>query len=109
MLRQEELAFIKAVSTVRLSPALLKDLKLAMSRRKKPAMPAGSSSTASGREARASQRKSSQLAGKRKDNDLASSGDSMAPANRRPAPDAGSAPLPANSSVTGEQAGVGSL
>jgi len=32
----------------------------------------------------------------------------MEPGNRRPAPGAGSAPLPANSSVTGEQAAVGS-
>ena len=32
----------------------------------------------------------------------------MEPINRRPAPGAGSAPLPANSSVTGEQAAVGS-
>jgi len=45
------------------------------------------------------------LAGKRKANELASSGDSPEPATRRPAPDAGSAPVPANSSeVTGEHA-----
>ena len=37
--------------------------------------------------------------------DLASSGNSMEPANRRPAPGTGSVPLPATSAVTGEQAG----
>jgi hypothetical protein len=52
------------------------------------------------------QRSSGQRAGKRKDNELASSDDSSEP-NRRPAPGAESAPLPANSTVTGEQAAVG--
>ena len=89
MLRQEELAFIKATSMLQLSPALLKELKLAMSHRKKPALPAGSRSTTSGSGATASQ----QLAGKCKANELASSGNLMEPANRRPAPGAGSAPL----------------
>jgi hypothetical protein len=46
--------------------------------------------------------------GKRKANELASSGDSSEPANRGPAPGAGSAPLPANSTVTAEKAAVGS-
>jgi hypothetical protein len=55
------------------------------------------------------QRSSGQLLGKRKANELASSGDSPEPANRRPAPGAGSPPLPANSTVTGEQAAFGSL
>jgi hypothetical protein len=31
MLRQEELAFIKAISTAQLSPAVLKEMKLALS------------------------------------------------------------------------------
>jgi len=57
---------------------------------------------------RPSQRPSSQLAGKRKANALANSGDSSEPANRRPAPGAGSALLPATSPVTGELAAVGS-
>jgi hypothetical protein len=69
-----------------------------MSRRKrKPAVPAGSRSTGSG--AKAPQRSSSQLAGKRKANELARSGDSTEPANRRPGPGAGFAALPAISSV----------
>jgi hypothetical protein len=105
MLRQEELAFIKGISSLQLSPTLLKELRLTMSRKKQnPAVPAGSRSTKSGSGARASQ----QLAGKRKANELASSGDSMEAANRRPAPGARSAPLPAISSVTGKQAAVGS-
>ena len=45
---------------------------------------------------------SQQFAGKRKASELASSGDSMEPANRRPAPGAGSLPLPATPAVTGE-------
>jgi hypothetical protein len=48
MLRQEELAFVKAihVSTLQLSSALLKELRSAMSRRRrKPAVPAGFRST----------------------------------------------------------------
>jgi hypothetical protein len=50
---------------------------------------------------------SSQLAGKPKANELTNSGDSMEPANRRPAPGDGSAPLPASSSVTSEQPAIG--
>jgi hypothetical protein len=37
MLRQEELAFLKAMSTLQVSPVFLRELKLAMSRRKKKA------------------------------------------------------------------------
>jgi len=101
MLRQDELAFIKAISTLQVSPALPKELRLAMARRKKKAtVPAGRSSTTSESGTRASQ----QLAGKRKANELANSVDSMEPANRRPAPGALSVPLPATSTVTGEKA-----
>ena len=103
MLRQEELAFVKAISTMQLSPAILKELRMALSRRKKmPVVPVGMRSTISTSGARAPQRL---LAGKRKANELASSGVSSEPATRRPAPDAGSAPLLANSSeTTGEHA-----
>jgi hypothetical protein len=46
MLRQEELAFLKAMSTLQLSPVILRELKLAISRRKKqPAMLVGSGTT----------------------------------------------------------------
>jgi len=95
---------MKAVSTLRISPNLLKELRLDTAPRKmKPAVPSGKRSTVSGSGTRASQ----QDVGKRKVNELACSGDSMEPANRRPGPGAGSAPLPANSSLTGEQAAVG--
>jgi len=105
MPRQDELAFMKAISTLQVSPALLKELRLAMVRRKKkPAVPAGRRSTTSGSGTRASL----QLAGKRKANELASSGDSMEPANRSPAPGAGSVLLYATSTVTSEQAAAGS-
>jgi hypothetical protein len=47
MVKQEELAFVKAISTLQLSPAL-KELRSAMSRRRrKPAVPAGIRSTTS--------------------------------------------------------------
>ena len=105
MLRQDELAFLKAISTFQMSPALLKELRLIMARKKKrPAVLAGRRSTPTGSGTSASQ----QLAGKRKASELASSGDSMEPANRRPAPGAGSLPLPATPAVTGEQAASGS-
>jgi hypothetical protein len=106
MLKQEELAFIKALSTFQVPPAVLTELTMALSRKKKRlAVPAGRRSTAPRSWAGAHQRPSGQLAGKRKANELASSGDSFAPANRRPEPSEGSAPMPASApAVTGEQA-----
>jgi len=54
MLRQEELAFVKAISTMQLSPAVLKELRIALYRRKKkPVVPAGIRSTTSASGARA--------------------------------------------------------
>jgi hypothetical protein len=76
--------------------------------KKKTLVSAGSRSTALGGGPKASQRPPGQHAGKRKANELASSGDSTEPTNRRPAHGAGSAPLPAFTSVTGEQAALGS-
>ena len=65
MVRQDELAFIKALSALH--------MKLATKWRKKvPTVSAGRRSTTTGSRSRASQ----QLAGKRKANELASSGDS---------------------------------
>jgi hypothetical protein len=106
MLRQEELAFIKAISNFRLSPALHRELRMALSKKnKKPEVPAGSRSTTSVGGAKATQRSSSQVVGKRKANDLASSGETFEPTNMSPGPGVGSAPLPASASaVTGEQA-----
>jgi hypothetical protein len=49
---------------------------------------------------------SSKLAGKRKANELISTGDSTEPTNKLPAPEIGSAPLPAFSPVMGEQAAI---
>jgi hypothetical protein len=105
MLRQDELAFIKAISSLQLSPAFLREVRSALaSRKKKTAVAAGSRSTAHGGGPKAS----SQLAGKRKANELLSSGDSTEPVNRRPAPDTGSTLLTASLSVTGEQAAISS-
>jgi hypothetical protein len=92
MLRQEELAFIKALSTMDFSPALIKELRKGLASRgnkKNPTVPAGIRSTTSGGGPIASQRSSVQLAGKRKANELASSGDSSELAIRSPAPGAG--------------------
>ena len=50
-MRQEELAFIKAISTLRLSPAFLKQMIMDLYRRKKSVVPAVSRSTAPGLEA----------------------------------------------------------
>ena len=81
---------------MKLSPAILKELRMALSRRKKmPVVPVGMRSTISTSGARGPQ---SLQAGKRNANELASSVDSSEPAIRRPAHDAGSSPLPANSS-----------
>ena len=100
MLRQNELAFMKAISTLQVTPALVMELWLAMAqRKKKPAVPAGTSGSGT--------RATHQLTGKRNANDLGSSGNSMEPDNRCPAPGAGSLTLPAKSSVTGAQSARG--
>ena len=88
----------------KVSVVLIKELRLAMTRRKKTAVPAGRRKITSGNGTRASQ----QRAGKRKDNEQATSGDFMEPANRRTAPSAGSFPVSATSSFKGEQALPGS-
>jgi len=111
MLRQEELAFLKALSCAQPSPALLKELRKAVaSARKKmrPTVPTGSRNTTFGGASIAPHRSSTKVAGKRKANELAGSGDSSEPATRRPAPGDESAPLPATSiRATGEQAASG--
>jgi len=55
MLRQDELSFMKDISILQVSPALLKELRLAMARRKNPAVPDEKRSTISGSGTRASQ------------------------------------------------------
>jgi hypothetical protein len=48
MLRQEELAFFKALSSLSPSPAVVRELRMALTRRKKrPAVPAGIRGTTS--------------------------------------------------------------
>ena len=88
MLKHDELSLLKAIST------LHKKLSTA-GRRNTPAVSTARRGTAAGRGGRA------QLAGKRKANELASSGGSVEPANRRPAIGAGSMPLPENTAATG--------
>ena len=110
MLRQEDLGFIKSMSTLQVNPSYFKELRMVLSSRKKMfVVSTGSRSKAPGGGSKSSQRPSSRLAGKRKANELASSGDFMEPAIRHPAPDAGSASLPATSLATGEEAANGSL
>jgi hypothetical protein len=96
MLRQKEVAFLKALSSAEMSPALFRELRRILAAgkmKKRPTVPAGIRGTASGGGSAASQR-SSDFVGKHKANELASSGDSSEPAIRRPAPGAGSAPRP---------------
>jgi hypothetical protein len=79
MLRQYELAFIKALSTFQVSPAVLKELRMALSRRKKPQVRAGIRSTMPEGGTTIPQLSSSQLAGKRKANELATRGTRQSP------------------------------
>jgi hypothetical protein len=103
MLRQEELAFIKFLSTSDFSRDLLKELREALATRakkKKLKVSVRIRSTSSGGSAIASQRSSGQLAGKRKTKELGSSVESSEPAVR---------PLPANpTEATGKIAANGS-
>jgi hypothetical protein len=88
MLRQEELAFIKVLPNFQVSAAVLKELRMALSRKKRLAVPAGSSSTApvGWAGAQTTIRTARRQA---KANELASSGDSSEPANRRAEPSDG--------------------
>jgi hypothetical protein len=89
MLQRKDVAFLKAMASKRRG-------------KKRNTVPAGRRCTTS--EGIALYR----TTGKRKANELTSWGVSTEPATRRPAPGAGSAPLPANSSrATGEQAAPG--
>jgi len=67
MLKQDELPFMKAISTLQVSLPILKELKLPMARRKKQAaVPTGRRSTTSGSGTKVPEH----LAGKRKANEL---------------------------------------
>jgi hypothetical protein len=79
---------------------MVKELRLAldMQKKKRPAVLAGRRSNPSG--------VGTSAPGKRKASELASSGESVEPANRRPEP--GPLPLPETTNDTGEQAALGS-
>ena len=90
---------MKTMSTLHVNSVLLKELWMALSSRKKTVVSAGSSITAPGGGLKSSKRPSRRLQGKRKANELASSGESIEPAIRRPVPNSGSAHLPATSAT----------
>jgi len=84
------------------SPTLLKELRTALAsskKKKKTVVSAGSRGTTLSGAPIDSQHTSSLIAGKRKANELVSSGGSTQLSNRRPGPGVGCAPLPAFSSV----------
>jgi hypothetical protein len=117
MLQQEELAFLKALSNIKTSPALLQELRKvrATQQRKKAVAVArsASSQTKPGNTALPAPLLPKQTVGKRKATEPAGSGSSMETANRRPAPGqmsgAGSAPFPATAagSHRGGSAAIG--
>ena len=75
MLKQEELAFINAVSTLQVTPALLREQRTALSTRKRrTVVPAGFRGRAPGGGPRTSQRPPSRQAGKRKAKELQTRG-----------------------------------
>jgi hypothetical protein len=91
MLKQEELAFSKAISTLHLSPALLPELREALAASKKRKATASSKAKPSGvavAEVRPSYKPLQQPAGKRKAVELSNSDGVSEPAAWRPAPSA---------------------
>jgi hypothetical protein len=111
MIRQEELAFMKVLSTMQPFPALLKKLRTALAsstKKRKTVVSTGSHGSTLSGAPKASQHPPSLSTGKRKANELVSSGGSTQTANRGPAPGAGCATLPAFTSITGYQAALGS-
>ena len=104
MLRQEELAFIKALSKVETSPLLLRELKKAVTAGKKKALAARKANASVG-EARTSRDPLLLSAPKRKAEELSGSDYLSEPASR-PAPQ--HQLLPATATATGEQAASGS-
>jgi hypothetical protein len=91
MLKQEELAFMKAISTLELSPALLRVLRraLAASKRRKALAPGKAKPSGEVVDEVQSSHKPLQLsAGKRKAAELSTSDGVSEPAARRPSPSA---------------------
>jgi hypothetical protein len=107
VLKQEELAFMKFISTLQLSPALLRELRKAMAASKKRRALASSKVKPSGEavdEVQSSHKPLQQPAGKRKAAELSTSDGVSEPAARRPVPNAlaveGSAALSAADELT---------
>jgi hypothetical protein len=107
MLKQEELAFMKAISTLQLSPALLRELRKAKAASKSRKALASGRAKPSGEaldEVQSSHKPLQQPAGKRKAAELSTSDGVSEPAARRPAPSAlameGSAALSAADELT---------
>jgi hypothetical protein len=91
MMKQEELAFMKAISTLQLSPALLREFRraLAASKRRKALAPGKAKPSGEVVDEVQSSQKPLQLpAGKRKAAELSTSDGVFEPAARRPAPSA---------------------
>ena len=104
MLRQEDLAFIKTISTLPLSPALLRELRMALpdGRRSRWCLPGAAAPYLEvGPEPPPPhpQRPSAQLTRKRKANELAISDESFEPAKRRLTPSERSARVPVSVSA----------
>jgi hypothetical protein len=106
MLRPEELPFIKTISSLHLSPALMTELRFAMSRRKKSALPAGSRSTMSGSGTIASRWTCSQLVEKQSQR-AGKVGRLDGASQQEPSTWCWVCASAATSSVTGEEAAVG--
>jgi len=111
MLRQEGLYFLKVISIMQPTPALLRELRRALAsskKKRKKVVSVGNLGTTLSGAPKASQHPPCLNAGKLKANDLVSSGGSTQPADRRPAPSAGCAPLPEFTSVADKQFALGS-
>jgi hypothetical protein len=108
MLRRDDVAFLKALTSTKVSPALLRELKRIVAEKKKrrgPAVPVGRRGP-DGPDL--SHHPPKQLAAKRRAAEMAGSGGSPEPAARRLVTDADSVRLPASTSrATGERADTG--
>jgi hypothetical protein len=91
MLKQEELAFMTAISTLQLSPVLLRELRRAVAASKRRKVLAPRKAKPSGEvvdEVQSSHKPLQLSAGKRKAAELSTTGGVSQPASRRPAPSA---------------------
>ena len=106
MLRQEELALFKAISTLQLSPAILKKLLMALSRRKKKPGSVGSEQQHRARgKGRSPPTNIRTACGQAQSQRAGKLGRLIRARKQAPSPSEGSAPLPASApAFTGEQA-----